>query len=91
VAMISMFAGLYCSFPVRAAAAADWAATVAASCKPTAVITPDNDIRLDEDRRPRGKRVEVPAQVLGKLRAVGAEMLRHGDAPGPYPGQCDDL
>jgi len=90
-AMISMFAGLYCCCPVGPAAAADWADAVAASCKPTAISTPDNDIRLDEDNRPRGQRVDVPAQVLGKLRAVGAEMLRHGDAPEPYPGQCNDL
>ena len=90
-AMISMFACLYSCCPVRPAAAADWADAVAASCKPTAISTPDNDIRLDEDNRPRGQRVDVPAQVLGKLRAVGAEMLRHGDAPEPYPGQCNDL
>lgn len=90
-AMISMFAGLYCCCPVWPAAAADWADAVATSCKPTAISTPDNDIRLDQDNRSRGQRVDVPAQVLGKLSAVGAEMLRHRDAPEPYPGQCDDL
>ena len=43
-----IFAGLYCGWSVTPAAAADWAA-VAASCKPSAIRTQDNDIRLDED------------------------------------------
>lgn len=71
--------------------AADSASTVAFSCALSATVTPDNDIRLDDDGRPPGKNAEIPSEVISKIHALGAEALRKIEAPDPYPGECEDL
>jgi hypothetical protein len=71
--------------------AADPADTVAFSCALSATVTPDNDIRLDDDNRPTGKKAAILAKVLSKIHALGAEALSRIEAPEPYPGECEDL
>ena len=48
-------------------------------------------MRLDDDRRPSGKKAEIPPAVLSKIRALAAQALRQIEAPEPYPGECEDL
>jgi hypothetical protein len=90
-AVISVLLCLYWCGCAGLALAADSASRVVASCHLSAVITPDNDIRLDDDNRPPGRNTELPSKVLGEVRALGAQMLRTSDAPDPYPGECNDL
>jgi hypothetical protein len=81
-----------CWTPLHNPAMADDAtARIAASCPLTAVVTADNDIRLDGDDRAAGKKAEIPAQVLSKLHAMAAGMLRKVESPDPYPGECEDI
>lgn len=48
-------------------------------------------MRLDEDRRPPGRKAPIPTAVLRLIQTLGAEALRHVEAPEPYPGECEDL
>jgi hypothetical protein len=44
-------------------------------CVPTGLATDDNDIRLDDDRRPPGKPIALPKVVADRVRAAAAQML----------------
>ena len=90
-AVISVLLCLCCCGCAKPTLAADSAARVAASCHLSATATAYNDIRLDEDNRPPGRKAELSPQVLNKIRALGAQGLRTSDAPDPYPGECNDL
>jgi hypothetical protein len=86
----SLFACLYWCANANPALA-DSAQTVAGSCRPLVTITPDNDVRLDDDKRPPGQSGKIPDQVLSKIRTLAAQALRKIEAPDPYPGECEDL
>jgi hypothetical protein len=45
------------------------------SCVPSGLATDDNDIRLDDDRRPPGKPISLPEAVADRVRAAAAKML----------------
>jgi hypothetical protein len=51
------------------------AAPAAPACRLRAQVTPDNDIRLNDDRRPRGKLVAVPSAVQAKIFTIAAGLL----------------
>jgi hypothetical protein len=53
-----------------------WAARIdGSSCTPAGFVTADNDIRLDNDRRPAGKPIALPTAVSNKVRAIMVKTL----------------
>ena len=71
--------------------AADYPPLDPETCHPTAMVTADNDIRLDGDKRAPGKLAAVPAAVIGVLRAAAKRFLAELP-PGTADGlTCEDL
>jgi hypothetical protein len=61
------------------------------SCAILGISTPDNDIRLDRDRRTAGKPVKVPEVVADKIYRLAATMLA-GDSAALSDGfTCEEL
>src|SRR3954466_11575102 len=51
-----------------------------AECHPRALVTSDNDIRVEADRRPKGRPVDMPPAVLAALRNIASELIAELDA-----------
>jgi hypothetical protein len=61
------------------------------TCHPQALVTPDNDMRLEGDNRPPGQAVTIPAPVLERMR-ISEQSLLGRLPPGTAEGlTCDDL
>jgi hypothetical protein len=60
-------------------------------CRPQALVTADNDMRLHGDRRPPGKPVPIPPVVLQRLRGAAKSLIAKVP-PGTTAGLgCNDL
>jgi hypothetical protein len=60
-------------------------------CHPQALVTADNDIRLNDDVRPSGKTAAVPSPVMDKLQAAARQLIAQVE-PGTADGvTCKDL
>jgi hypothetical protein len=76
------------SAPVRAA---DSAPPNPSLCSPKALVTADNDIRLDGDSRPPGKMAVIPLPVMDKLHDATRQFLANV-SPGAADGlSCKEL
>jgi hypothetical protein len=60
-------------------------------CALTAFATRDNDIRVEEDNRPKGVRVELPNPVSQKVHAAGAQLVSLAGADAVKYLTCDDI
>jgi hypothetical protein len=61
------------------------------TCHPRALVTSDNDIRLDQDDRPPGQPVKIAAPVIKRLQTAAKSLLAQLP-PGTAEGMtCDDL
>ena len=61
------------------------------SCHPSALVTADNDIRLEGDDRPSGKPVAIPAAVADQLRAAARGLLARAGRERTEGLTCRDL
>ncbi len=90
----AIFISIVCSCFLDGAtivSAADTAPPDPAKCHLTAMVTADNDIRLDGDRRSPGKPAVVPPAVADRIHAAAAKLFADLPPDGLEGLTCKDL